>query len=55
MDYQPGDALFQQLLMEAAGVQPYQRDRSEMDRQGQATASNAGLLIAAAAAYFLLG
>lgn len=55
MDVQPGDLLFQQLLMEAAGVQPYQRDRSEMDRQGQAIANNATLLIAAAAAYFLLG
>lgn len=55
MDAQPGDALFQQLLMEAANVQPYQRNRAEMEHQGQATASNAGLLIAAAAAYFLLG
>lgn len=59
MDVQPGDLLFQQLLKEAAGVaaalEPHPSYRSMMERQGQATASNAGLLIAAAAAYFLLG
>ncbi len=55
MDYQPGDELFSRLLREAAGVEPYYRDtRAEVERQ-TAAQSAAPLLIAAAAAYFLLG
>ena len=60
-DYQPGDELFGVLLREAAGVEPYDRTRAEVERQtaagGTAAAAGggAGLLIAAAAAYFLLG
>jgi hypothetical protein len=53
MDYQPGDELFSRLLREAAGVEPYDRRRSESEMQ--TAAGGGGLLIAAAAAYFLLG
>jgi hypothetical protein len=60
MDYQPGDELFSRLLREAAGVDSFDRGRSESERQSAAggaapAGGGAGLLIAAAAAYFLLG